>query len=110
MVIVMLPFLLAVATSVYLLAWLDWEPVGTGVSHLTRTAAEVVGVVTPLQLLHQPPDRPVAEVMTREITAASAELSLFHAHTLFTRQRLAIERSTTNPPTAMPKYTTRTPM
>ena len=37
---------LAVATSVYLLAWLDWEPVGTGVSHVTRTAAEVVGVVT----------------------------------------------------------------
>ena len=37
---------LAVATSVYLLAWLDWEPVGTGVSLLTRTAAEVVGVVT----------------------------------------------------------------
>jgi len=37
---------LAVATSVYLLAWLEWEPVGTGVSHVTRTAAEVVGVVT----------------------------------------------------------------
>jgi predicted GNAT family acetyltransferase len=34
------------ATSVYLLAWLEWEPVGTGVSHVTRTAAEVVGVVT----------------------------------------------------------------
>ncbi len=37
---------LAVATSVYLLAWLEWEPVGTGVSHVTRTAAEIVGVVT----------------------------------------------------------------
>lgn len=37
---------LMVASSVYLLAWLDWEPVGTGVSHVTRTAAEVVGVVT----------------------------------------------------------------
>jgi ribosomal protein S18 acetylase RimI-like enzyme len=33
-------------TSVYLLAWLDWEPVGTGVSHLTKAAAEIVGVVT----------------------------------------------------------------
>lgn len=37
---------LLTATSVYLLAWLDWEPVGTGVSHLTRAAAEIVGVVT----------------------------------------------------------------
>jgi len=34
------------ATSVYLLAWLDWEPVGTGVSHLTGDVAEIVGVVT----------------------------------------------------------------
>lgn len=33
-------------TSVYLLAWLDWEPVGTGVSHLTKGTAEIVGVVT----------------------------------------------------------------
>ncbi len=33
-------------TSVYLLAWLDWEAVGTGVSHVTRDAAEIVGVVT----------------------------------------------------------------
>jgi predicted GNAT family acetyltransferase len=31
---------------VYLLAWLDWEPVGTGVSHLTGAVAEIVGVVT----------------------------------------------------------------
>ena len=37
---------LQVATSVYLLAWLDWEPVGTGVSHLTNGVAEIVGVVT----------------------------------------------------------------
>ena len=34
------------ATSVYLLAWIDWEPVGTGVSHLTGDVAEIVGVVT----------------------------------------------------------------
>jgi predicted GNAT family acetyltransferase len=33
-------------TSVFLLAWLDWEPVGTGVSHVTGEAAEIVGVVT----------------------------------------------------------------
>jgi GNAT superfamily N-acetyltransferase len=33
-------------TSVFLLAWLDWEPVGTGVSHYLKGAAEIVGVVT----------------------------------------------------------------
>jgi ribosomal protein S18 acetylase RimI-like enzyme len=32
--------------SVFLLAWLDWEPVGTGVSHSMKGAAEIVGVVT----------------------------------------------------------------
>lgn len=37
---------LKTGTSVYLLAWIDWEPVGTGVSHLTGDAAEIVGVVT----------------------------------------------------------------
>jgi ribosomal protein S18 acetylase RimI-like enzyme len=37
---------LKTTTSVYLLAWLDWEPVGTGVSHLTGEVAEIVGVVT----------------------------------------------------------------
>jgi ribosomal protein S18 acetylase RimI-like enzyme len=34
------------ATSVYLLAWIDGERVGTGVSHALRRAAEIVGVVT----------------------------------------------------------------
>ena len=37
---------LKVATSVYLLAWLDWEPVGTGVLHATGNTGEIVGVVT----------------------------------------------------------------
>ena len=32
--------------SVYLLAWLEWEAVGTGVSHALKGAAEIVGVVT----------------------------------------------------------------
>ena len=32
--------------SVYLLAWLEWEAVGTGVSHTLKGAAEIVGVVT----------------------------------------------------------------
>lgn len=33
-------------TSIFLLAWLEWEPVGTGVSHSLKGAAEIVGVVT----------------------------------------------------------------
>ena len=37
---------IARANSVFLLAWLDWEPVGTGVSHSLKGAAEIVGVVT----------------------------------------------------------------
>lgn len=37
---------LASASSVYLLAWLDGERAGTGVSHALKGAAEVVGVVT----------------------------------------------------------------
>jgi ribosomal protein S18 acetylase RimI-like enzyme len=37
---------LAVVSSVFLLAWLDWEPAGTGVSHSLKGAAEIVGVVT----------------------------------------------------------------
>jgi predicted GNAT family acetyltransferase len=32
--------------SVFLLAWLEWEPAGTGVSHTLKGAAEIVGVVT----------------------------------------------------------------
>ena len=37
---------MARANSVFLLAWLEWEPVGTGVSHSLKGAAEIVGVVT----------------------------------------------------------------
>jgi predicted GNAT family acetyltransferase len=37
---------MARANSIFLLAWLDWEPVGTGVSHSLKGAAEIVGVVT----------------------------------------------------------------
>lgn len=37
---------LASAASSYLLAWLEGEPVGTGVSHALRGVAEIVGVVT----------------------------------------------------------------
>lgn len=37
---------LAPPRGVYLLAWLDGEPAGTGVSHALKGAAEIVGVVT----------------------------------------------------------------
>jgi GNAT superfamily N-acetyltransferase len=37
---------MARAGSVFLLAWLEWEPVGTGVSHSLKGAAEIAGVVT----------------------------------------------------------------
>lgn len=37
---------LASPTSVYLLAWLDGEAAGTGVSHALNRAGEIVGVVT----------------------------------------------------------------
>ncbi len=37
---------LASANSVYLLAWIEGEPGGTGVSHALKGAAEIVGVVT----------------------------------------------------------------
>ena len=37
---------LASESSVYLLAWLDGEPAGTGVSHSLKGVAEIVGVVT----------------------------------------------------------------
>jgi ribosomal protein S18 acetylase RimI-like enzyme len=37
---------LASESSVYLLAWLDGEPAGTGVSHSLKAVAEIVGVVT----------------------------------------------------------------
>lgn len=37
---------MARAGSVFLLAWLEWEPAGTGVSHALKGAAEIVGVVT----------------------------------------------------------------
>jgi ribosomal protein S18 acetylase RimI-like enzyme len=37
---------LGVPSSVFLLAWLDWEAAGTGVSHSLKGAAELVGIVT----------------------------------------------------------------
>ncbi len=54
---------LGVTTSVFLLAWLDWEAAGTGVSHALKGAAEVVGVVTKKQ--HR--RRGVAATITSEL-------------------------------------------
>jgi ribosomal protein S18 acetylase RimI-like enzyme len=54
---------LKAATSVYLLAWIDWEPVGTGVSHLTGDVAEIVGVATRIDRRR----RGVAATVTSEL-------------------------------------------
>ncbi len=54
---------LAVPDSVFLLAWLDWEAAGTGLSHSTKGAAEVVGVVTENKLRR----RGVAATVTSEL-------------------------------------------
>lgn len=54
---------LASPSSVFLLAWLDWEAAGTGVSHSLKGAAEVVGVVT--QRKHR--RRGVAATVTSEL-------------------------------------------
>ncbi len=54
---------LGVTTSVFLLAWLDWEAAGTGVSHALKGAAEVVGVVTKKQQRR----RGVATTITSEL-------------------------------------------
>jgi len=57
-------------TSVYLLAWIDWEPVGTGVSHLTGEVAEIVGVVT----RNDRRRRGVAAAITSELVRRHFEL------------------------------------
>ena len=51
--------------SVYLLAWLDGEPVGTGVSHTLHGAGEIVGVVT----RNDRRRRGVASTVTSELVA-----------------------------------------
>ncbi|HYM66917.1 MAG TPA: GNAT family N-acetyltransferase [Patescibacteria group bacterium] len=56
---------LAAASSVYLLAWLDGEPAGTGVSHPLQGAAEIVGVVTRTDRRR----RGVAATVTSELVA-----------------------------------------
>lgn len=55
----------AAATSVYVLAWVDGAPAGTGVSHTLRGAAEIVGVVTRLDKRR----RGIAATVTSELVA-----------------------------------------
>ncbi len=50
----------------------------------------VVGLVTPLQLLKEPPYRPVGAVMTAEITPATPDLSLSQVYALMARQRVNV--------------------
>jgi ribosomal protein S18 acetylase RimI-like enzyme len=54
---------LEVPSSVFLLAWLDWEAAGTGVSHSLKGAAELVGIVTQKALRR----RGVAATVTSEL-------------------------------------------
>src|SRR5215471_7836332 len=54
------------------------------------TKDRVVGLVTPLQLLKEPPYRPVGAVMTREIVPATPDLSLLQVYTLMVRQRVDV--------------------
>lgn len=56
---------LASTTSVYLLAWLDGEASGTGVSHALRGAGEIVGVVTRLDKRRQG----IAATVTSDLVA-----------------------------------------
>jgi len=51
--------------SVYLLAWLDGEPAGTGVSHALKGAGEIVGVVTRKEMRR----RGVAATVTSELVS-----------------------------------------
>jgi len=51
--------------SVYLLAWLDGQPAGTGVSHSLKGAAEIVGIVTRADKRR----RGVAATVTSELVA-----------------------------------------
>ena len=60
---------LAIVSSVFLLAWLDWEPAGTGVSHSLKGAAEIVGVVTRSDMRR----RGVAATVTSSLVARHFE-------------------------------------
>jgi ribosomal protein S18 acetylase RimI-like enzyme len=54
---------LGAPSSVFLLAWLDWQAAGTGISHALNGAAEIVGIVTQKQLRR----RGVAATVTSEL-------------------------------------------
>jgi ribosomal protein S18 acetylase RimI-like enzyme len=54
---------LGVPSSVFLLAWLEWEAAGTGISHSLKGAAELAGIVTQKALRR----RGVAATVTSEL-------------------------------------------
>jgi ribosomal protein S18 acetylase RimI-like enzyme len=56
---------LASPSSVYMLAWLDGRPAGTGVSHSLKGAAEIVGIVTRIESRR----RGVAATVSSELIA-----------------------------------------
>ncbi len=56
---------LASPNSAYLLAWLDGQPAGTGVSHSLKGAAEIVGIVTRIESRR----RGVAATVSSELVA-----------------------------------------
>jgi predicted GNAT family acetyltransferase len=60
---------LASESSVYVLAWLDGEPAGTGVSHSLKGVAELVGVVTQADKRR----RGVAATVTSDLVARHFE-------------------------------------
>jgi len=80
---------------VYLLAWLDDEPAGTGVSHSLKGAAEIVGVVTRADKRR----RGIAATVTSELVtrhfAASGDfvfLDAANAEAARVYERLGFER------------------
>jgi len=60
---------------VFLLAWLDWEAVGTGVSHSLKGAAEIVGVVTRADRREGRGGHLTSELVRRHFDAAATSSS-----------------------------------
>jgi len=62
---------LGAPSSVFLLAWLDWQAAGTGISHSLNGAAEIVGIVTQKQQRR----RGVAATVTSELVRRHFEVN-----------------------------------
>ena len=50
-------------------------------------ADRLVGFVTPMQLLQQPPDRPIGEIMLKDLPAVHSDLALPRAYEILKRHR-----------------------